>query len=120
MRPIEWAASVYDREPCARTFTEDLEAHLLHGYVFSSPKYFWMGRPVYVAALESEIVNPWHNTWDKEPDCWHYYLYSGSIAHAVQLTPYKLPWLSFERNNILRLYRSDVIWEKCLTLFPLS
>jgi hypothetical protein len=46
MTPIEQAAAVYEREHCPRTLREDLELHLLNGYVFSTPTCFLMGRPV--------------------------------------------------------------------------
>jgi len=44
--PVERAAQVYQREECASSFQSDLEAHLLNGYVFSTPQAFAMGRPL--------------------------------------------------------------------------
>ena len=38
MLPAEKAAAVYAQEPCAQSFREDLEAHLLISYVFSTPE----------------------------------------------------------------------------------
>lgn len=120
MKPVLKAAEVYHREACRRTFREDLEAHLLHGFVYSTSDRFVMARPVVVNAPDADIVDPWHNSWDGEPDCWHLYLFSGNMISAFQSAPYKLPWVSFERNNILRRYEWDVMWEKCARFFPPS
>src|SRR5689334_6772592 len=47
MTPFLQAAAVYEREPCARTFEEDLYLHLMHGTVISTPEVFAMVRPVF-------------------------------------------------------------------------
>jgi hypothetical protein len=111
MSPFMRAAMVYQNEVCARTFKEDLYAHYVTGYVISTPTYFVMGRPVLSSATYEEITNP-HLSF-KEPDCWHLYLYSGPLIHAFLAAPYRLPFVSFERKNILRFYHWDVIARKC-------
>lgn len=110
MTPVEKAAAVYEREPCARTFKEDLEAHLLHGYVFSTPEFFLMGRPVIRGAIYSLIVNPWH-VFD-DPDCWHVYLFAGDLSKVYAAIPYPLPFISFERKNKLRVFPVEQIRKK--------
>jgi hypothetical protein len=114
MTPVQRAAAVYDREPCARSFKEDLEAHLIYGLVVSTPDLFLMARPVSHDAPRYEIVNPWCNVWDSgEPDCWHLYLYAGDMLSAFQQATYELPYVSFERKNRLRVYRREVIYAAC-------
>jgi hypothetical protein len=127
MKPVERAAAVYGREDCARTFREDLEAHLLHGLVVSSSDLFLMARPVDHTAGYEAIANPWHNTWYNTPSAWHLYLFSGSLMSAFKCAPYPLEYVSFERTNDLRIYKYDVIHRKCAqfsssfsTDFPLS
>ena len=112
MRPVLKAAAVYDKEPCVRPFAQDLEAHLLHGVVVSTPDLFFMARPVSHDATGDRIVNPWHNTWDKEPDCWHVYLYAGDMMSAFKQVCW-LPFVSFEKRNRLRVYRRNVIYAAC-------
>ena len=114
MRPVERAAAVYQQEECARTFAEDLEAHLMHGFVYSDENLFYMARPVSYNATGYEITNPWHNTWGNPPDMWHVYLYSGALRDLFVYAPNKFQYASFERNNILRRYQWDVIWRKCV------
>jgi hypothetical protein len=102
MTPVERAAAVYESEACARSFREDLEAHLLGGFVFSRPDFFIMGRPVVKAAPVELIVDPWHRFHSSECDCWHVFLFSGNMVRAWAIMPWELPWFSWERKNELR------------------
>ncbi len=105
MTPYEKALEVYHREPCARTFGEDLALHLMHGFVFSTPEYFVMGRPVKSEAHRSLVVNPGF-TWDRQDcDCWHVYLMAGDMGQAWKCLPWRLPLISLERRNELRFYK---------------
>jgi len=103
--PFLQAAAIYQREPCARTFQQDLEWHFRFGYVLSTPECFVMGRGVRHDADHSDIVCP--AVRFKTPDCWHIYLLAGSMEAAWLLMPFRLRWMSFERNNILRIYETD-------------
>ena len=109
MMPVEHAAKVYEGEKCARTFREDLEAHLLNGFVFSRPDFFIMGRPVIKAADPALIVDPWHKFPSAECDCWHIYLFSGNMVRAWAIMPWPLPWFCWERKNELRFYSVEAI-----------
>jgi len=105
--PAILARHVYDKEPCARTWAEDVELHLLFGYVFSTPDYFIMGRPVKHDAPDSCIVDPLYQFPRCEWDAWHIYLYSGDITKCWDIEPFKFPWVTFERKNVLRRYPMD-------------
>lgn len=111
MKPVELAAAVYQREECARSFREDLEAHLLNGYVLNDPTAFIMGRPVLKDAPVEQVCDPWYVF--EEYDCWHLYLFAGSLVRPFQFAPHRLPWVSFERKNKLRYHKWDDIWRKC-------
>jgi hypothetical protein len=117
MRPVVTAAAVYLKEPCARTFREDLEAHLLHGHVISTPDFFCMGRKVYRRAQAKDIINPWFNLWESPPDCWHLYLFTGDIRRAFLCADVQLPHVSFERRNRLRFYTWDRIFSRTERIF---
>jgi hypothetical protein len=99
------AMNVYAFEACPRTFEEDLIAHLMHGFVFSRPDIFLMGRPVISTASREDIVNPWYKFKSADCDCWHVYLCAGNAAKALDFVPFKLPLVSFERGNKLRFLR---------------
>lgn len=108
MSPIEEAVSVYQSEPCARPFVKDLEIHLLHGYVFSTPTFFVMGRPVAKWWPQRMIVDPSENPLGRK-NCWHVYLCAGDLLGALSAMPFTLPFTSFERNNTLKVYRTDAL-----------
>lgn len=113
MTPYEKAKAVYQKEICARTFAHDLELHLLHGFVFSTPDSFIMGRPVYRGGRYEEITNPAFRF--QLCDCWLVYLAAGnSLRIFFQYEPYPLPWIGWERNNKLRFYKTERIRERLL------
>ena len=97
--------AVYDSEECARTFHEDLALHLMHGFVFSTPEVFVMGRAVSSQAHEDLIVDASYCFESWQCDCWHVYLLAGSMVNAWRLMPYPLPMFSLERKNELRFYK---------------
>ena len=105
MMAVEVAAKVYETEPCPRTFREDLEHHLLNGYVFNTPTLFVMGRPVKSNAPAELIVNPSISFPKSEADCWHVYLAAGNLREGLKYVPFRLPLISFERRNKLLLCR---------------
>ena len=109
MSPYQRARAVYASEPCARTFEEDMEHHLRHGFVFSTPDFFVMGRGVKSKADPRIIFNPEFNFGRELQDCWHVYLMAGDIAMAWGILPYPLPMFSLERRNELRFYRFEDI-----------
>lgn len=98
---------VYQQEPCASTFAEDLEAHLMFGFVFSRPDYFVMGRPVDRFASQAEIVNPYIHFPTARQNCWHVYLMAGNVTRSWEILPWELPFISFERGNVLRFYELE-------------
>ncbi len=102
MTPFDQAAEVYEREPCASTFEQDLIAHMRNGYVFSTPRYFIMGRPVDSQAEDALLLNPEHKF--ERIDAWLVWLYAGDIQQALSILPHDLPYVLFQRKNELRRY----------------
>jgi hypothetical protein len=107
--PYTEARAIYDREPCARTFQQDLDFHFRFGFVFSAPRFFIMGRPVIKGAPPAAIVNPAVQFNGEECDCWHVYLMAGDLAKIWEIVPWPLPWCSWERKNELRFTRFAAI-----------
>jgi hypothetical protein len=103
MAPVDLARHVYKSEPCVRTFEQDLNWHLEHGFVFSRPDFFVMGRPVVHTAPAIYIVGQ-HRFPSAVCDCWHVYLMAGNVGRAWSMLPWDLPWVSFERENVLRFH----------------
>jgi len=110
MSPVErWAAGYAPGHP--RTFKSDLEAHLLHGYVFSTPEWFIMGRAVHAQADPELIKDPWHVFPREEHDCWLIFAYAnlsrhnfiGLVEKFLRVMPYALPLVAWERERDYRL-----------------
>ncbi len=107
------ARAVYDKEPCTRSFEEDVCSHLEHGFLYSSPELFIMARPVDRYASEEFILNPDY-TFIK-PNCWLVWLCAGRIPriwHALSLTGLHLPFVGFQRSNRLRYYEFTKLYAK--------
>ena len=104
MTPVELAAQVYTREECSATFQSDLEAHLLTGYVHSTPTAFVMARPVSILADEALILDPWHSFPREEQDAWLVWLAAGDLASLLALFPYQLPLIGWQKRNELRFH----------------
>lgn len=113
MTPVWMAAAVYESEPCARSFREDLEAHLQNGYVFSTPTAFVMGRPVDSGADPAQIVDPWHGFDPAQCDAWLVYLAAGNIADVLRQEPFALTFYLWERKNVLRRFHAKTVKRLC-------
>lgn len=110
MTPVEKIAALYEQH--GGSFREVLEAHLLHGYVYSTPDCFLIGRAVNSAAPLDEILDPWR-TWEREQqDAWWVYAMAGDIRRAMKFTPYELPKIGFERRGVTRYYSSKCLAER--------
>jgi hypothetical protein len=111
MSPFDEAKQVYMREPCARSFEEDLELHHRHGFVFSGPDFFIMGRPVALGQDHALILDPSFVFPRRAQNCWLVYLAAGDGAFREfwRVEPYELPYVAFERDNKLRSYPRDQI-----------
>lgn len=107
---------LYD-EHSPRTFREDVEAHLLHGYVFSTPQLFLMGRPVCSWAEPQEINNVWIEFPKERADTWYIYALAcavptgavGLVKKTIAHMPYPLPYVAWERkrDRRLRFFRTE-------------
>lgn len=116
-------AAVYLNEDCRNSFQDDLAAHLVGGYVFSTPDLFIMGRSINSSATYEEITDPCYRFEEGECDCWwvHAAAVRGSdnhlrqavnpstVAHFLRFEPYPLPLIGFERNNRPRFYKREIL-----------
>lgn len=100
--PFEQAQLVYKYDHLPRSFPEDLSLHLHFGWVISTPTVFLMGRPVKHDAPYSQITDPAVSF--ENPDCWFVYLCAGNIRDALRLAPWPLPFVAWDRDNVLRVF----------------
>lgn len=97
MNPYYRMASEYARKPQEMPFSAYVEQHMLTGFVFSTPEFFIMGRPVMSNGYTEDIGNPWHIYDEKKCDCWYVHAMSGDLSKAFDIMPWNLEWLAFER-----------------------
>lgn len=104
MSPLALARRVYETEPCARSFDDDLQLHLRHGIVLSTPTCFAMIRPVWSRWSHEILQSPW---WaDPDGDCWMMWLAAGDITPVWDLGPSK-SLVAWEQRNVLRIMPYD-------------
>jgi hypothetical protein len=106
------AAQVYKRESCRRSFQEDLELHLLTGFVVSTPVFFIMGRPVDRLADPELIIDPAYPFPSEEWNAWMIYLASGDMTHCWNYYPFPFDWVGWEKRNVLRFHSMQTIRTK--------
>jgi len=110
--PSIQARRIYDREDTFRSFKDDLDLHLLNGYVISTPELFVMARPVPRIAARNAICDP-AVTWPTYYcSCWHVHIYAGKLPLLFTLLPYELPYGSFQKRDRLRFYTLNQLKER--------
>jgi len=110
MTPFERAMQVYQREPCARTFQEDLSLHLFFYHVICTPEVFLMGRPVDRHAPPECILDPTYQF--NSPDAWLIWLAAGNLRDFPRYLPYPLGHVGWQRDNVLRWYPTAKVLAK--------
>jgi hypothetical protein len=95
-------------------FDRELSAHLLTGYVFSSPEAFIMGRAVDGSAAGCLQADPFHVFPAESCDTWLVWLAAGDLARMAEWVPYRLPWIAWaRRDGPLRRFRFDRVLSSC-------
>src|SRR5689334_17190709 len=101
MQPILRARQVYERHGSVRSFDADLDAHLRHGFVLSTPDAFAMGRPVASNASEAELAEIGRTF--PHADTWLIWSAAGSLVKLVCMLPEPLPLIAFHRTSARRI-----------------
>lgn len=105
---------MYSQIAMPRTFREDLDAHLQHGYIFSTRESFIMGRAIDKDAEHALISDPWHAFAREQQNCWLIYLVAGRVNSLFKYEPYRLPFVAWARNNqTLRVHPFERIKQLC-------
>ena len=135
LSPLERMAAVYLTEPCRNSFQDDLAAHLVGGYVFSTPDLFIMGRAVNSEATYEEITDPCFRFEEKDCNAWwvHAAATFGESDHNIceafnqnvlalflRFEPHPLPLIGFERRNCPRFYKREILIRHAYSHHPFS
>lgn len=89
--------------------------HLKHGFVFSTPEVFAMGRAVERHAIPDLIRNPGYRFDDETADAWWIHGMSGDMSKVIAFMPWPLAWVGFERFDCIpRFYNLHRLAERTM------
>jgi hypothetical protein len=120
MTPIQKCKMLYTPQS-PRTFEEDVTAHMAHGYLFATPEYFLMGRPVWSLAPQDHINDVWHTFPPTLWDAWYVYAFAladdqglrGLVKKLLRHIPFYLPLIAWERSgHPLTFFSTDQLIQK--------
>ena len=120
MTPLDKVRALYT-EQSPRTFEEDLTAHFRHGYVFSTPEYFMMVRPVWHRMTQQAINDVWCMFPRLLWDTWYVYAFAlredqglqGLVKNLLTHMPFYLPLVAWERSgDTLSFFSTDKLFHK--------
>ena len=128
MSPVDKVRMLYTADS-PRTFEEDLCAHMRTGYVYSTPEYILMGRPVCSQAPQAVINDVWcvfdPSTWDG----WYVYAFAlrddrglcGLVKKLLTHIPFYLPLVAWERSGEpLKFFSTEQLLTKYAKLHPVT
>lgn len=116
MVAAELAASLYnDRYYDRVDFRNDVNAHYLSGYVFSTPQVFIMFRGVRHDAAQDLIADP--NYKFLMPDAWFVWCFAAvspvTLAELLDFAPYHLPYVGWARRDKRRFFKTVTLFNRC-------
>lgn len=107
LTPFQIARALHRSDPDNDPWEEVLSAHLIAGYVISTPDVFLLFRPVDSRANPLEYDCAWVTY--STPDQWHIYLAAGKLSQFEQWIPPIYDRISAVRKNSLRVWdRADM------------
>jgi len=120
MTPLDKVRGLYTAQS-PRTFAEDLTAHMQHGYVFSTPEYLLMIRPVWSKATQQHINDVWMVFPPHLCNAWYVYAFAlrddqglhGLVKNLLTHMPFYLPLVAWERSgHALTFFSTDKLFTK--------
>jgi hypothetical protein len=103
MSPYEQCEAKYAESWPKCGFEERVIRAMKHGFVFSTPDFFVMGRPVVSTAPHEQIACPAFTFDRSKCDMWHLDWFAGDMHKVWAVLPWPLPYISFERMRSGRL-----------------
>jgi hypothetical protein len=100
-----------------------------HGYVFSTPEYLMMARPVWSRETQEQINNVWVSFPQELWDAWYIYAFAlrddeglqGLVKNLLTHMPFYLPLVAWERSGEpLSFFSTDKLFTKYAKLHLLQ
>lgn len=97
MSPFQRLEIEYEKHPRAEPFLYYVRLYACHGFVFSRPDFFCMGRPVPSSAEPARILDDREQFHGEERDAWYVMAAAGNTARMWSVVPFALPWFCWTR-----------------------
>lgn len=99
MTPYELTLADWRARPRDRSLRWYEEMHMARGFLFSTPAFYVMGRPVRKYAPIEQILDVGHMFDFEQCDTWFVFLMAGDIRQAWKVLPWELPFIAWVRDN---------------------
>lgn len=97
--PYEIVATDWNRRPRAMSLDTLERTYKSSGFVFSTPSFYVMGRPVRKYAPIEHILDDTYYFDHDTCDTWFIAIMAGDIKAAWRILPWELPWMAWVRDN---------------------
>lgn len=97
MSPYETLAADWAAKPRPRTLLEQEALHKIHGFVYCTPLFYAMGRPVKRDAPAAIIRDPEFDFTPAECDAWYVAEMAGDMRSMWAIMPWPLPFIGWCR-----------------------
>lgn len=99
MTPYEQTVADWLARPRDRSLAWYEEQHKRRGFVFVTPAFYVMGRPVRKYAPIEQIMDVEHMFDFEQCDTWFVFVLTGDARQAWQILPWELPWMAWVRDS---------------------
>ena len=97
--PYEMLALDWLKRPRGMTLAWYEDAHKCNGFLFSTPDFYVMGRPVIRCAPLEQILDVTHRFDPELCDTWYVFQMAGDVRRAWSILPWELPFICWQRDN---------------------
>lgn len=94
---FEALEKLYAQKGAEEPFANYVIEHAKNGFVYSTPDFFVMGRPVVRSASEAVIRDATHAFPPAECDAWFVHAAAGNIPKMWATMPWPLEWIGWTR-----------------------
>jgi hypothetical protein len=99
MSPYERTLADWAKRPRDHSLAWYEEVHKRQGFVFSTPAFYIMGRPVMKYAPIPHILDVEHVFDFEQCDTWFIFVLTGETRQAWSIMPWELPFMCWSRDN---------------------
>lgn len=116
MSPYQKIRQKYVDTPQEEAFEFYVEWHHKHAFVFSTPNFFIMGRPVIMRIFDPKRLDLFSPS---KADAWFIHAMAGDIPRVWSVLPWELPFIGWERTRSketeLQFHPIEVLKRLCST-----